>query len=156
MHEWLCHPFTHFPIQAVEHEAPQALDFLRNDCYNVNAFFRRQGVPTLTLREFFEWVVDPSLSDANGETAYLDALLARATERGHNQTLQAEDDAFRRVYVPRSLFEVKQFFRDFMRLKRGLIKPEDLYYTAVTGVRSDLPGKPTFFHTPLSARAVLH
>ncbi|VDD76096.1 unnamed protein product [Mesocestoides corti] len=126
--------------QAVEHEAPQALDFLRNDCYNVNAFFRRQGVSTLTLREFFEWAVDPSLPQTEGPSSYLDDLLALAEKRGHNQTLLTEDDAFRRVYVPRSLFEVKRFFQDFVRLKKGLIKPEDLYYTAVTGVRSDLPG----------------
>ncbi|VDN49404.1 unnamed protein product [Dibothriocephalus latus] len=119
------------------------MDFLRDDCYNVNNFFRRQGVATLTLREFFEWVVDPSLPhpDETAEcAACLDELLARANERGHNSTLDAEDDAFRRVYVPRSLFEVKQFFRDFVRLKKGLIKPEDLYYAAVSGIRSDLPG----------------
>uniref|UniRef100_A0A0X3P3A4 Serine/threonine-protein kinase RIO1 n=1 Tax=Schistocephalus solidus TaxID=70667 RepID=A0A0X3P3A4_SCHSO len=129
--------------QAVEHEAPRALDFLRDDCFNVNNFFRRQGVATLTLREFFEWVVDPSLPhpDETAQcSAYLDKLLARATERGHNSTLDAEDDAFRRVYVPRSLFEVRQFFRDFVRLKKGLIKPEDLYYAAVSGIRSALPG----------------
>nr|VZI09480.1 unnamed protein product [Spirometra erinaceieuropaei] len=134
---------TAFGVAAVEHEAPRALDFLRDDCFNVNNFFRRQGVATLTLREFFEWVVDPSLPqpDETAEcSACLDELLARASERGHNSTLDVEDDAFRRVYVPRSLFEVKQFFRDFVRLKKGLIKPEDLYYTAVSGIRSDLPG----------------
>ncbi|VDK31473.1 unnamed protein product [Taenia asiatica] len=127
--------------QAVEHECDQALEFLRKDCYNVNAFFRRQGVSTLTLREFFEWVVDPTLPEEVEEACeYLDTLLTRAEMRGFNQTLEIEDDAFRRVYVPRRLEDVKRFFSDFKRLKMGLIKPEDLYYTAVTGVRSELPG----------------
>lgn len=131
-------------MQSVEHESPQALDFLRNDCYNVNAFFRRQCIATLTLREFFEWTVDPSLPQPDNTSecfACLDELLAQAETRGHNSTIVAEDDAFRRVYVPRSLFEVRAFFQDFMRLKRGLVKPEDLYYSAVTGVTSELPGR---------------
>ncbi|VDM19462.1 unnamed protein product [Hydatigera taeniaeformis] len=128
--------------QAVEHECEQALEFLRKDCYNVNAFFRRQGVSTLTLREFFEWVVDPTLSEEVEEASiYLDRLLTRAETRGFNRTLEIEDDAFRRVYVARRLEDVKRFFSDFKRLKMGLIKPEDLYYTAVTGVRPELPGE---------------
>ncbi|CDS37107.1 serine:threonine protein kinase RIO1 [Echinococcus multilocularis] len=127
--------------QAVEHECEQALEFLRKDCYNVNAFFRRQGANTLTLREFFEWVVDPTLPEEGKEAYdYLDTLLTRAQMRGFNQTLEIEDDAFRRVYVARRLEDVKRFFSDFKRLKMGLIKPEDLYYTAVTGVRSGLLG----------------
>ncbi|KAM7542093.1 hypothetical protein Aperf_G00000008968 [Anoplocephala perfoliata] len=126
--------------QAVEHECDQALELLRQDCYNVNNFFRRQGVSTLTLREFFEWVVDPTLPQNEAESrVFLDAILLQAEQRGLNATLEVEDDAFRRVYVPRRLEDVKRYFADFKRLKAGIIKPEDLYYTAVTGVKSGLP-----------------
>lgn len=126
----------------MEHECDQALELLRQDCYNVNNFFRRQGVSTLTLREFFEWVVDPTLPQNESESrAILSSIMMQAEQRGFNKTLEVEDDAFRRVYVPRRLEDVKRYFTDFKRLKAGLIKPEDLYYTAVTGVRSGLPGK---------------
>nr|CDS29177.1 serine:threonine protein kinase RIO1 [Hymenolepis microstoma] len=126
--------------QAVEHECDQALELLREDCYNVNHFFRRQGVSTLTLREFFEWVVDPTLPQEENESKpFLNAIMKRAEERGFNETLDVEDDAFRRVYVPRRLEDVRRYVRDLKRLKAGIIKPEDLYYTAVTGVKSGLP-----------------
>ena len=126
----------------MEHECEQALFFLRNDCYNVNAFFRRQGVNTLTLREFFEWVVDPTLPmEIEDARTHLSALLTLANERGFNQTLEMEDDAFRKVFVARKLEDVKRYFSDFKRLKMGLIRPEDLYYTTVTGVRPGIPGE---------------
>lgn len=48
---------------------PHALDFLREDIAHVNAFFRRAGVATLTMRELFDFVVDPSINDANIEAA---------------------------------------------------------------------------------------
>ncbi|VUZ54698.1 unnamed protein product [Hymenolepis diminuta] len=126
--------------QAVEHECDQALELLREDCYNVNNFFRRQGVITLTLREFFEWVVDPTLPQEENESKpYLDDFMKHAEERGFNKTLEVEDDAFRSVYVPRRLEDVRRYVSDLKRLRAGLIKPEDLYYTAVTGVKSGLP-----------------
>lgn len=67
--------------------------------------------------------------------------MKHAEERGFNKTLEVEDNAFRSVYVPRRLEDVRRYVSDLKRLRAGLIKPEDLYYTAVTGVKSGLPRK---------------
>ncbi len=61
--------------QSVDLDHPKALDFLREDCKHVNDYFRRQGVATLTVRETFDWVVDPAIGDDN-----LDATLERLSE----------------------------------------------------------------------------
>jgi RIO kinase 1 len=36
--------------QAVEHDHPMALDFLRRDCGNINDFFKRKGLVTLSIQ----------------------------------------------------------------------------------------------------------
>ena len=51
--------------QSVDLDHPYALDFLRADALHVNTFFRRNGISTLTTRELFEFVVDPSISPDN-------------------------------------------------------------------------------------------
>ena len=51
--------------QSVEHDHPFALDFLRFDCRNVNAFFKKQGVSVPSVREIFEFVVDMSVDLSN-------------------------------------------------------------------------------------------
>ena len=51
--------------QSVEHDHPYALDFLRFDCRNVNAFFKKQGVNVPSVREVFEFVVDLSVNNSN-------------------------------------------------------------------------------------------
>ena len=48
--------------QAVEHEQPNSLHFLRKDCYNINNFFQRHlTVPTLSVLQLFTFIVDPAL-----------------------------------------------------------------------------------------------
>lgn len=51
--------------QSVDLDHPKALDFLREDCQHVNDFFKRAGVATLTVRELFDLVTDPLVTDAN-------------------------------------------------------------------------------------------
>ena len=59
--------------QSVDLDHPKALDFLREDCKHVNDFFKRAGVPTLTMRELFDVVTDPLVTEENLD-AVLDAL----------------------------------------------------------------------------------
>lgn len=51
--------------QAVEHDHPHALEFLRKDCANVNDFFLKHNVAVMTVRELFEFVTDPSITADN-------------------------------------------------------------------------------------------
>ena len=81
--------------QSVDLDHPHALDFLRADAKNVSAFFRRKGISTLTTRELFEFVVDPSISRSNMQDAIV-ALLAVAEGR-INTPEEDVDDAVREV-----------------------------------------------------------
>ncbi|CAH8850324.1 unnamed protein product [Trichobilharzia szidati] len=128
--------------QAVEHESPQALEYLRTDCHNINTFFRKQGVSTLTLRELFEWVVNPTLPSPDDPSSVecLASLLREASIRGMNETMEKEDEAFRFVHIPRNLSVSYPFIRDFLKLQRGQLLPSDIYYAAITGLKSDLTG----------------
>eukprot|EP00955_Chlamydomonas_euryale_P053529 355524-Chlamydomonas_euryale.AAC.31 len=49
--------------------AVQALDFLREDCKHVNDYFRKQGIATLTVRELFDFAVDPTIDETNIDDA---------------------------------------------------------------------------------------
>ena len=68
--------------QSVDLEHPHALHFLREDIAHVNAFFRRAGVATLTTRELFDFIVDPSINDSNIEAA-MEHLRELAGRCGH-------------------------------------------------------------------------
>lgn len=61
--------------QAVDLDHPHALTFLREDCVHTNAYFKRKGVPTLTTRELFDFVVDPTITASNID-ATLQALVS--------------------------------------------------------------------------------
>merc|ERR1719265_535923 len=48
--------------QSVENEHPQALDFLKRDCVNVNGFFKKNiGRNTVQVKHFFDFVVNRTL-----------------------------------------------------------------------------------------------
>ena len=47
--------------QSVDLDHPRALHFLREDIQHVNAFFRRAGVPTLTMKELFDFVLNATV-----------------------------------------------------------------------------------------------
>jgi RIO kinase 1 len=51
--------------QSVEHDHPHALEFLRKDCSNITDFFGKKGVCVLSLRQLFDFVTDPTISDEN-------------------------------------------------------------------------------------------
>ena len=55
--------------QSVDLDHPRALDFLREDIQHINAFFRRAGVATLTMRELYDFVVEPNVTADNIDVA---------------------------------------------------------------------------------------
>ncbi|OXB84569.1 UNVERIFIED_CONTAM: hypothetical protein H355_008045 [Colinus virginianus] len=67
--------------QAVEHDHPHALEFLRKDCANVNGFFQKHNVAVMTVRELFEFITDPSITSEN-----IDDYLAKAMEIASKRT----------------------------------------------------------------------
>ena len=56
--------------QSVEHDHPNALNFLRADCEHSLDFFRSSGV-CCSIQQLFDFVVDPSLKSAEAREAAL-------------------------------------------------------------------------------------
>ena len=129
--------------QSVETDHPRALEFLRMDATNVTDYFRRaHGVPVMTPRELFDFIVHASLPDSASEEAYLADALARAEARGSSgtggdglhETPEAEvaHGVFMASFIPQSLAGVRDVEADVDKLKRG--DTAELYYGALTGV----------------------
>ncbi len=126
--------------QSVEHDHPSALAFLRKDCANINEFFRKHNVSSLTVKELFEFVTDPTITENNIDE-YLDRLQERAVQRGKDEVTQqdlVDEEVFKKAFIPRTLDEVIDFERDSVKAKEG--RTSDVYYPMVTGLKKDLTG----------------
>jgi RIO kinase 1 len=104
--------------QAVEHDHPHALDFLRRDCLNINDFFSRSGCQVASHKGLFDYITD--LTPMDPEDRWERAMEAE----------QSEDNVFMEVNIPRTLQEV-EILKDrseqeplFQRLT-GLMPVED-------------------------------
>ncbi|KAL4432421.1 hypothetical protein ABPG77_001720 [Micractinium sp. CCAP 211/92] len=131
--------------QAVELDHPRAFDFLREDCQHVNDFFRRAGVATLTVRELFDFAVDPALGTEGPELdAELDRLMELASSRPATLSAEQEvaDAVFAQAFIPKKLDDVINYERDHARLKEGN-DTEGIYYQALAGMKDDMSGART-------------
>ncbi len=90
--------------QAVEHDHPMALDFLRRDCANINDFFKKKGLQVLNTQQTFDFTTDITLTSEN-ENEYLSQLFSRAQETMTAEQ-QLQDEVFKHVYIPRTLQEL--------------------------------------------------
>ena len=141
--------------QSVESDHPRALDFLRIDAQNVTDFFRRSGVPTMSTRELFDYVVHATLQTRADEEVYLDVMRQRADERAARGEAADADDApraasggaddkgknsivdeavFLASYIPRSLHGVRDVEGDVAKVRAG--ETGGLYYGALMGLVS--------------------
>lgn len=128
--------------QAVEHDHPRALEFLRKDCSNVTDFFNRNGVCVMSVKELFDFVTDPTISDNNIDE-YLDKMqeivLARnSSSHGVSAQQQVDDEVFKQVHIPRTLEEVVSYEEDYDKMQEGL--KTDISYQTVIGLKPDLTG----------------
>lgn len=126
--------------QSVEHDHPHALEFLRKDCINVTDFFKKNGVCVMTVRELFDFVTDPSISDDNVDD-YLERAQAIAANRGVEEETPEEtvkEEVFKKAYIPRTLEQVVDFEKDAERAKKG--KAQEILYSTLTGLKPDLTG----------------
>ncbi|PVD23319.1 hypothetical protein C0Q70_16587 [Pomacea canaliculata] len=126
--------------QAVEHDHPNALVFLRKDCANITEFFQRRGVATMLVKELFEFITDPTITSDNVEQ-YLEVAMEKALVRSHNGLTEQDkidEEVFKNVFIPRMLTEVEHYEEDVQRKLKG----EDIeaHYHTVTGLKSDLSG----------------
>lgn len=79
--------------QSVEHDHPHALEFLRKDCTNVTEFFRKNNVATMTIKQLFDFITDPTITDVNIEEC-LDALAENAAQKSLDEITSQEQVNF--------------------------------------------------------------
>lgn len=94
--------------QSVEHDHPHALEFLRKDCANVSHFFRKYEVSTMTVKELFDFVTDPSITDENMDER-LNVISTKISERNLNELTAQEkvdEEVFKQAFIPKRLNEV--------------------------------------------------
>jgi len=90
--------------QAVEHDHPMALEFLRRDCGNVNLFFTSKGVATLGLKQIFYLIVEKSFTFTR---EYTQKLINERKSDPKKEENKFDDELFKNLYIPRTLFEVE-------------------------------------------------
>ncbi|KAL6177632.1 hypothetical protein ACLB2K_049157 [Fragaria x ananassa] len=124
--------------QSVDLDHPHALDFLREDCVHVSDFFKKHGVAVMTIRELFDFIVDPCIADDDIDS-YLEKVQQKIMARG-DMTAEEEiaDAVFVQSYIPKTLDNVKNAEADVIRLTSGE-DTRDMYYKTITGLKEALP-----------------
>ncbi|XP_041987310.1 serine/threonine-protein kinase RIO1 [Aricia agestis] len=126
--------------QSVEHDHPHAYEFLRKDCTNISDFFRKKGVATLTVKELFDFITDASITVNNLEEC-MEKLSEKVASRDFEEMTakeQIEEEAFKRIFIPKRLTEVINYERDINKAKEG--DTDDLAYKKIAGFNEDLTG----------------
>ncbi|KAI9009485.1 RIO1 family-domain-containing protein [Gaertneriomyces semiglobifer] len=148
--------------QSVEHDHPNALEFLRKDCANVVDYFsKRVDGDVLSVRELFEFIVTPidemrkliggELSDVTTEADILDLYLDRLHKAERSEDAMS-DAVFQQMYIPRTLEDVsaKDAERDVEMIRSG--RASELVYNKVVGLAvQSAPEAPA---TPFSGQGV--
>ncbi|KAL5772233.1 hypothetical protein ACOSQ2_012157 [Xanthoceras sorbifolium] len=123
--------------QTVDLDHPHALDFLREDCIHVSDFFKKHGVAVMTIRELFDFIVDPSIAD-DAVDSYLEEVQQNILARGDISVEdEIADSVFVQSYIPKTLEHVKNAEEDVHRITSGK-DTKDLYYQTITGLKDAL------------------
>lgn len=124
--------------QSVEHDHPRALEFLRRDCTNINCFFRKKNVATMTVQELFSFITDPNINNSNID-AYLERIQEIAssrTSREMSEQEKIEEEVFKHSYIPQRLDQVIDYENDIASVQDG----QKVLYHTLTGMKADLSG----------------
>lgn len=120
--------------QSVEHDHPHAMEFLRKDCSNITNYFRKYGVPVMTVRELFDFITDLNITENN-----INEYLSRAQEIAVNRNSDAiseeakiDEEVFKQAYIPKRLNEVIDVENDIFSEDREIL------YDSVTGLKPSL------------------
>ncbi|XP_071685790.1 uncharacterized protein [Rutidosis leptorrhynchoides] len=121
--------------QSVDLDHPHALDFLREDCVHVSDFFKKHGVAVMTIRELFDFIVDPSINEDSVDS-YLEEAQRKVLARGDEISAEDEiaDAVFIQSFIPKTLDNVKDAEADVNRITSGQ-DTGDMYYQTITGLK---------------------
>ncbi|CAH8303611.1 unnamed protein product [Eruca vesicaria subsp. sativa] len=127
--------------QSVDLDHPLTLNFLREDCDHVSVsflcidriFFKKHGVAVMTIRELFDFIVVPTISDEDVDS-YLEELYVRML---YNHLILLVGYV-EQSYIPKSLDAVKNPEADVEKITSGR-DTGDMLYQTITGLKDPLP-----------------
>ncbi|KAL6260388.1 hypothetical protein P5V15_007916 [Pogonomyrmex californicus] len=119
--------------QAVDRDHCNATEFLRNDCSNITAFFKKHDVGVMPLQALFDFITDPTVNENNMDE-YLDIWIQEANRENDLQQQQIEEAVFKHAYIPQRLTQVINVERDINLAKSG----KNLIYKTLIGLKADL------------------
>ncbi|XP_042240797.1 serine/threonine-protein kinase RIO1-like isoform X2 [Homarus americanus] len=135
-------PFIIDVSQSVTPDHPHSLEFLRKDCTNITEYFRKKGVPTMTIQELFNFLVDQTITSQNRDD-HLEKMKTLACLRPVGQMTDQEkvdEEVFKNVFIPKTLDQVIDLERDLEQLKLGEKTEKDFPYHKIIGFKKDLTG----------------
>ncbi|EUC44211.1 hypothetical protein COCMIDRAFT_98817 [Bipolaris oryzae ATCC 44560] len=120
--------------QAVEHDHPRSLEFLRMDLKNLSDFFRSRNVETLSERKAYAFVTGASgakdMKDLSQiEDTIRELLNTRPLTEEEKKKEDEDDEVFRNQYIPQTLDQVYDIERDAELVNAGA--GSDLPYQAL-------------------------
>ncbi|KAF1833617.1 Serine/threonine-protein kinase Rio1 [Decorospora gaudefroyi] len=120
--------------QAVEHDHPRSLEFLRMDVRNVSDFFRSRNVETLSERKAYGFVTSGAGAKKVTELADMEDLVRGLLNKEplteeEKQKEEEDDEVFRNQYIPQTLDQVYDIERDAELFNAGA--GSDLPYQAL-------------------------
>ncbi len=124
--------------QSVEQDHPHAFEFLRKDCTNISDFFRRKGVSTMTIKELFDFITDPTITEENMEMC-LELISEKISNRNIDELTAQEkidEEVFKNSFIPKNLSDVFDVERDIRNVKSGK-ETEELIYSTVVGLDAE-------------------
>ncbi|KAL7714953.1 Serine/threonine-protein kinase RIO1 [Entamoeba marina] len=96
--------------QSVELSHPQATDFLRIDCLNISTYFNRLGIHTLSPKELFYLVTNPSVKED-----VIESLIHEHFE----ENWMDDVDVFMNSFIPSNLHELNKPLREVFAPKKS-------------------------------------
>lgn len=112
--------------QAVDYNHPNALYFLRQDCYSITSFFMKRRVQVLTLTELFKFVTDKKIQSDDIDS-YIDSAQERSKKERSRVNFETEEQVFLNSFIPRSLSDLKDPYVEVEEIKGG--KKKAYYFT---------------------------
>ncbi|KAJ3688598.1 hypothetical protein LUZ61_017762 [Rhynchospora tenuis] len=119
--------------QSVHLDHPSALEFLEEDCLHVTDFFEKHGVAVMSVKELFDFVIDPAISDESVDE-YLEKAQKKIFERGD---AAAEDDTIYPTVFVQTLSYVKQCEADLVNM--AMLQHPSLAYQPKIDAMYDKP-----------------
>ncbi|KAH6643609.1 RIO1 family-domain-containing protein [Boeremia exigua] len=110
--------------QAVEHDHPRSLEFLRMDVKNVSDFYRSRNVEVLSERKAFAFITG-EVGEKDVKAIETISTKAREVMKREPQTEEEKkreeenDDVFRNQYIPQTLEQVYDIERDAALVNAG-------------------------------------